>query len=90
MCGLCMGMNSDRCPNNPENCREEADEAVRYFAFSLRSRKNIEVTEATWLSLPVDEDTAEAFGRQYCRQDADNVRPGDMEKSIPAFHNWCV
>ncbi len=77
MCGLCMGMNSDRCPNNPENS-DGAEEVVRYFAFSLRSRKDIEVTEATWLSLPVDEDTAEAFGRQYCRQDIENIRPADI------------
>ena len=78
MCGLCMGVNSDRCPNNPVNRRDGAEEVVRYFAFSLRSRKDIEVTEATWLSLPVDEDTAEAFGRQYCRQDIENIRPADI------------
>ena len=77
MCGLCMGMNSDRCPNNPENS-SEAEEVVRYFAFDLRTRKDVEVTEATWLCLPPDENMAEALGKRYCRQDIDNIRPADI------------
>lgn len=65
-------------PDAPWNERRETcplcgGRRFHYWAFSLRTREEREVTEAAYACLPEDEDTAEAVGQRWCRAE-DGIR----------------
>lgn len=65
-------------PNAPWNeryvtCPLCNGKGFHFWAFCLRTREEIEVTEATYACLPDNEDVADSLGQHYCKAD-DGIR----------------
>lgn len=76
-CTVCQGYAVQNCPVCQENlhtvCCPECDgTGINHrLAFNIRTRLFVEVNKLTWLTLPSDEDRAEAMGWNYCRAEED-------------------
>lgn len=53
----------------PAECPGCKGAGYRYYAFNLRTRRRMEVTEKTFACLPESEDDAEFLGQNYCKAD---------------------
>lgn len=59
----------------PTKCPECKGAGYRYYAFNLRERHRIEVTEKAFACLPGSEETAEVLGQHYCKADEPEICP---------------
>lgn len=65
-----------KCPR----CKGTGHEGYR--AFNIRTRREVDVTENTWLCLPPGEDEAYDAGKNYCRMDLETCRECNGEGVI--------
>lgn len=77
-CTVCRGYAGVACPvcgPQPGECPDcHGQGHDGYHAFNVITRRDVEVTETTWLLLPEDEDDAERMGQHYCRMDMEPCR----------------
>lgn len=77
MCEVCMGINSQSCPicgDQREMCQCpecKGSGSKRYWAMSLRTGEEVEVTMETYVSLPKDEMEARSKNQHYCQYDTE-------------------
>ena len=72
-CAVCAGYSSYNCPCCSEDvvmvdCPDCANGVV-YYAFNIKTRKDVRVTEIAYMLLPFDEDCAEFERQNYCQGD---------------------
>lgn len=90
-CSVCRGYDSSKCPC----CSEELNSIecpdchgsgfALYFAFNVKTRETIEVSEEEWETLPDDEDSAIAKGVELiqCEEGGTICRTCHGEGKIP-------
>ena len=72
-CSVCRGYDSHACPSCGQGLSQVlcpvcgGDGFDHRLAFNIRTRQYEEVTELTWLCLPISEEAAEARGWNYCK-----------------------
>lgn len=77
MCEVCKGINSHNCPicgDQWEMCKCpkcEGSGCKRYWAMSLRSGEEVEVTMETYMTLPETEMEARSKNQHYYKYDTE-------------------
>lgn len=72
-CSVCAGYSSDNCPccgtrSVMVEC-PDCDGGYEFYAFDIRTRKFVRVTEMAYNILPIDEDEAEFANARFCQGD---------------------
>ena len=86
-CAVCAGYSSHNCPCCSEDvvmveC-PDCEAGMIYTAFNIKTRKEVRVTETTYMLLPFDEDCAEYDGKRYCQGEIRMCRRCKGEGMIP-------